>query len=116
NAGAAERIPDRRLVYVHDFRCGGGGVHAASGPEPGGKPPAGGQAQPPEDPAHDRVADDAPQPLVAQIIGAQHVAVHQQDPLAVQIDDRAVVDEPATCVPAEALAQHEVAVAVHHET
>ena len=41
--------------------------------------------------------------------------MHQQHALAVELDDRAVAKQPAAGVAAEAVAQHEVAVAVHHE-
>ena len=70
----------------------------------------------PEDPQHDRVAHDPPQALVAHIIGAQQVAVHQQHLLAVEVDDGPVFDQPAAGVAAETVSKHEVAIAVHRET
>jgi hypothetical protein len=50
-----------------------------------------------EDPAHERVAHDATQPLVAHVVGAEHVAVHQQHALAVEFDYCAVAR--AACSP-----------------
>ena len=53
------------------------------------------EAQVPEDPPHDRIAHDPTQPLIAHVVGAEHVAVHQQHALAVELDDRAVGEQRA---------------------
>ena len=73
------------------------------------------QRQPAQHELHERVAHDAAQALVGVIVGAQRVAVHQQDALAVQIDDRAVVEQLDAGLAAEALADQEIAVAVDEE-
>ena len=80
-----------------------------------GEPLALCEAQMPDDPAHHGIAHDAPQALIAVVVGAQHIAVHQQDALAIELDGRAVLEQPAAGVATEALAEQEVAVAVHDE-
>ena len=64
---------------------------------------------------HERIAHDAAQALVGMIVGAQRVAVHEQYALAVQVDHGAVGEQRRAGLAAEALADQEVAVAVHDE-
>jgi len=70
----------------------------------------------PEDPLHDRIADDPSQALVAHVVCAEHIAVQQQHTLAVYLGDRAVLDQRRAGFPAEPLANQEITVAVHDET
>jgi len=114
-ARPAKRVPHGGGIHVHDFRQCRGCVHAAAGAEATGQRLAPLQAHAPEHPSHGGIAHDAAQPLVVAVVGAEHVAVHQQHPLAVKLDDGAVVDQRAARVAAEALAEHEIAIAVHDE-
>ncbi len=59
------------------------------------------------------IAQDPPQTLVAGVASAQHVAVHQQHTLAMQVDDGAVLEQRAAGLGGEARADEKIAIAVH---
>ena len=60
-----------------------------------------------------RIANFFPERLVIMVVGAQRIAVAEQHGLAMQFEPRRVVEQPATAVFGEALADQEIAVAVH---
>jgi len=68
-----------------------------------------------QDKQHNRVTQDAPQLHIAEVAGAEAVAVHQQHRLAIQLHDSRVLEQGGACRFAERLADQEVAVAVHDE-
>ncbi|CAH0164890.1 hypothetical protein SRABI89_00863 [Pseudomonas koreensis] len=68
-----------------------------------------------EDEQGDRVAQVAAQLHVANVAGAQAVAVHQQHWLAVELHDTRILQQGAAGLFAEGLAEHEIAIAVHQE-
>ena len=61
-----------------------------------------------------RVAAHRAELLVGCVVGAQRVAVAEQDAPAVRLDQRRVVQQPGGAAGFEAGAQQEVAVAAHH--
>ena len=56
------------------------------------------------------------QPLVGAIFGTECIAVRQQYPLAIQIDDRRIIQQTTTRQLFESLADQEIAIAVHDVT
>ncbi|MNC49781.1 hypothetical protein D3C75_989830 [compost metagenome] len=74
---------------------------------------AGGQRQVAQQPQGDGVAQTFAQALVALVAGAQAVAVQQQRRLTIQLDHAAFSKQGAAGRTAKALAEQEVAIAVH---
>ena len=106
-------VDHRRRRHVHDFGRRGADVHLAAGAQLGGQPPACVETQVTEHPLRDWIAQDPAQALVTRVGRAEHVAMHQHDPLAVQVDDRAVAQELAAGLRGKALADQKIPVAVH---
>jgi hypothetical protein len=61
-----------------------------------------------------RVTHHPAEPLVVDIVGAQQIAVHDQHATTVHLGHRVLVHQRRAGVGAEAVAEHEVAVPVHH--
>jgi len=108
----------KRLGYgggidVHDFRCRRHDVLAAAGSQSRRKalPPR--ETQAAENPLHEWISHDAAQALVAHIVRAEDVAVHEQHGFAVEIDRRTVLQQATAGIAAEVRADEKVAVAVH---
>ena len=74
---------------------------------------AGRQRQLAQDPQAQRIAQQAAHLHVAQVAGAQGVAMHQQHLLTTQLDHAGVAQQGATSGIAEGLANQEVTVAMH---
>ncbi len=77
------------------------------------EPPTCVEAQVTEHPLRDGIAQDPAQALVTRVGRAEHIAMHQHDPLTVQVDDRAVAQELAAGLRGKALADQKIAVAMH---
>ena len=60
------------------------------------------------------VARMAPERLVFGVAGAERVSVQEHDPIAGDLDDEGLVDEPAAGAPGECVAEQEVVVAADH--
>ena len=98
--------------HVHDLGRRGADVHATARAQLASEPTTRRERQVPHDEAQERIAQDAPQTLVTRVGRAEHVAVHQQHVLAVQVDDRAVVEQRAAALRRKAPADEKVAIAV----
>jgi len=66
-------------------------------------------------PEYGRIAENTAQALVAFVVGAERVAVHQQHGLAVEIDDAAILEQYGAGFGAESASDEKVPIAVHHE-
>jgi cytochrome c553 len=116
HAARAERLRHRGGIDVHDLRRAPADVLATAGAQPLRDCAALREAEAAEHPAQERIADDAAQALVTDVVRAERVAVHQQHAATVTFRDRAVIEQRGARLAAEALADQEVAVAAHDQT
>ena len=73
----------------------------------------GAERQVAQDKQRNRVAQPAAQLHIADVLGAQAVAVHQQHALAIQFDHAGIGQQGAAGFTAEGLAEEKVAIAMH---
>ncbi len=108
----AQQGIDRLRGHIHDGLWLAGIFHLALAPHLAGDDLAAGQRQAQEEPAQPLELGDAAKLLIALIQGAKQIAVAQQHPLAVEIDDAGVAEQRHARPFGKGLAQQEVAVAV----
>lgn len=108
-----QRVDHGLRIDIHDFQRLAAVGRFAVGAHSGGDTAANKQRQGKEQTLNPRCMDFGTKSQIARIVGAQRIAVHDQDPTAIQIEHVFFRQQPHPAGACEALAHEKVAVAVN---
>ena len=104
---------DRCLRHIHDLRARPLLVFFALGAHSAYRCPAQGQGQAQEQALVYGIASEGTEFLILHIVGAQRIAVHEESPDSVEIEERRVRQQLRAAVRGKGLPDQHVAVAMH---
>ncbi|MNH10795.1 hypothetical protein D3C79_702850 [compost metagenome] len=108
----SQQLVHRRRGDIHDELLLAGILHLAFTPHLAGDALATAEGQAQEQPAQPLQLGDAAKLLVVDILGAEQIAVAEQHPLAVELDDAGIAEQGHARPPGKLPAEQKVAVAV----